>query len=43
MTEIATREGSGLALRSDQEFWTDKQRAALEQLDMVSGTEPGAS
>jgi phage recombination protein Bet len=32
MTQIATRDGSTLALRSDQEFWNDKQRAALEQL-----------
>jgi phage recombination protein Bet len=38
MTEIATRDGSGLALRSDQEFWTDKQRAALEQLGVADAS-----
>jgi phage recombination protein Bet len=38
MTEIATREGSGLALRSDQEFWTDKQAAALAQLGVADAS-----
>lgn len=38
MTEIATRDGSGLALRSDQEFWTDKQRAALTQLGVADAS-----
>jgi phage recombination protein Bet len=32
MTEIVTRDGSALALRADQEFWTEKQKAALTQL-----------
>jgi phage recombination protein Bet len=32
MTEIATREGSSLALTATQDFWTEKQKAALEQL-----------
>jgi phage recombination protein Bet len=38
MTEVAIRDGSGLALRSDQEFWTDKQRAALEQLGVADAS-----
>jgi phage recombination protein Bet len=38
MTEVATMEGSGLALRSDQEFWTDKQKAALEQLGVADAS-----
>jgi phage recombination protein Bet len=38
VTEIATRQGSGLALRSDQEFWTEKQRAALEQLGVADAS-----
>jgi phage recombination protein Bet len=38
VTEIATREGSALALQPGQEFWTDKQKAALEQLGVADAS-----
>jgi phage recombination protein Bet len=38
MTEIATREGSGLAIRPDQDMFDQKQRAALEQLGVADAS-----
>jgi phage recombination protein Bet len=38
VTEIATRDGSALALTSDQSWWTDKQRAALAQLGVADAS-----
>lgn len=39
-TDIATRGGSGLDIRRDQEYWTDRQLAALRQLG-VEDAGPG--
>jgi phage recombination protein Bet len=38
MTEIATRPTSDLSLTSDQDFWTPKQAAALQQLGVADAS-----
>lgn len=36
--EVATTAGSSLAISNEQDFWTDKQRAALVQLGVTDAT-----